>query len=80
MSTETPNVPRWSVQSQMPRTRANASGQITEGYDINFVTRQGHSGTVFVTDTQYRDPSVVSQLVDAAARNMDAVGQLTSED
>lgn len=80
MSDTTNPVPRWSVQSQMPRTKANAAGQITEGYDVNFVTRQGHAGTVFVTDTQYRDPSVVSQVIDAAARNMDAVGQLTSED
>jgi hypothetical protein len=72
--------PRWQVEHQVPRTKATQSGTITDGYDITFITRAGHTGTVFVPDTQYRDAAQVSALIDQAARNMDVIGSLTSED
>lgn len=79
MTEMTNNTPRWAVDSQVQRTKADNAGNITEGYEVNFHTRSGHYGTVFVPMARYT-PENVAAAVDAQARQVDAVGQLTSED
>lgn len=76
----TPNGPAsWRVDSQVPRTRANATGGIEDGYDIAFTTGMGHPGTVFVPMARYQ-PDVVRAMIQAQADVIDAVGSLTSGD
>jgi hypothetical protein len=71
--------PAWRVESQIPRTRANLSGTVEEGYDVTFVTRDGHTGTVFVPNARYNVDNVRAVVAEAAAR-VDAVGALTAEE
>lgn len=75
MSTPNPAT-TWRIDSQSPRTMATTTGGVVDGYDISFVTGEGHPGTVFVPLNRYR-PDVVKQLVQAAAENVDAIGALT---
>ena len=79
MTEPTTTVPRWTVDSQVHRTKADAAGRISEGYEVNFHTRQGHTGTVFVEDLRYT-PDNVAAAVDAQAQLLDAVGNLTAAD
>lgn len=66
----------WSVQSQTPRTRATATGNVEDGYDISFVTGQGHTGVIFVPMAQYR-VDTVQAMIQAQANLIDQVGSLT---
>lgn len=59
------------------RTKALPSGQVAEGYDVNFHTGEGHYGTVFVAGAQYT-PDKVAAAVQVEADKLDAVGQLSS--
>jgi hypothetical protein len=70
--------PRWAVDSQTPRTRANATGTVEDGYDIAFHTADGHNGLVFVPKSKYT-PAAVSAVIDQAAADVDTIGSLTSD-
>lgn len=71
--------PRWAVDSQVQRTKADNAGNITEGYEVNFHTRAGHYGTVFVPMARYTPDNVIAA-IEAQATVVDSVGQLTSGD
>jgi len=66
----------WSVVSQSPRNRADATGNVVAGYDIAFVSAGGHPGTVFVPSSQYTATNVKA-IIDPVAAELDAVGRLT---
>ena len=69
---------RWTVTSMTPRDRVSETGVLTEGYDVAFVTRDGHTGTVFVAKATFR-PDTVAAAVDELARTLTDVGYLTSD-
>lgn len=69
---------RWTVTSMTPRDRINEVGALTKGYDVAFVTGDGHAGSVFVPEATYR-PDTVAVAVDELAQRLDAVGMLTSD-
>lgn len=75
MTTNMPSA-TWRIDSQSPRTRATTTGGVEDGYDIAFVTGEGHPGTVFVPLNRYT-PARVQALVQEAANNADAIGSLT---
>lgn len=66
----------WMVDSQLQRTTVNPSGQVEEGYTVNFHTGQGHYGSVFVPNTRYNADNVRAA-VQAQANLLDEVGSLT---
>lgn len=66
----------WTVESQTPVTRAGRTGQIDEGYDVAFLTGEGHAGVVFLPNSQYTVDRVRAA-VQAQADLLDAVGALT---
>lgn len=68
----------WIVESQTPATRALATGQVAEGYDIAFLTGQGHAGMVFVPNPKYTVDNVRAA-IQAQADLLDAVGALSSD-
>lgn len=67
----------WTVDSQAQRTKADASGNVRDGYDVAFHTAQGHYGTVFVPNERYTVENV-AQLVQVEANKLDSVGFLSS--
>lgn len=67
----------WTVDSQVQRTKADASGNVAEGYDVAFHTGEGHYGTVFVPSARYTLDKVAAA-VQAEADKLDAVGNLSS--
>jgi hypothetical protein len=69
---------RWEVTSMTPRDRINDNGTVIDGYDVAFITGNGHAGTVFVPKVTYR-PDTVAAAVDELAQRLDAVGMLTSD-
>lgn len=69
---------RWTVTTMTPRDKINEVGALTEGYDVAFVTGDGHAGSVFVPKATYR-PDTVAAAVDELAGRLDAVGMLTSD-
>lgn len=78
MSTPAPT-DTWQVVGQAPASKVNPSGtDVQEGYDVTFVTGQGHTGTVFVPLSQYR-PDRVKELIAARAAMLDQVGSLTHD-
>lgn len=68
----------WSVTSQNPATRPDRTGRVVPGYDIYFTTSGGHSGSIFVPNAQFT-PESVKPLLQLAANNLDAIGNLSSE-
>ena len=68
----------WTVESQTPATRALITGQVAEGYDIAFLTGQGHAGTVFLPNPKYNVANVRAA-IQALADQLDAVGALSSD-
>lgn len=68
----------WRVTSQSQTTQINGAGAPVDGVEVFFTTGDGHSGSVFVAQNQY-NPANVRDAIAAAATQMDAVGQLTSE-
>lgn len=76
--TSTPSAaPQWAVDSQTPRTRANATGTVEDGYDIAFSTAAGHNGVVWVPKSRY-NPASVQAILQAEADQVDSIGQLTA--
>lgn len=78
MSNLTGAAPQWAVDSQTPRTRANSTGTVEDGYDIAFSTSSGHNGVIFVPKSKYT-PAAVRELLQAEADKVDAIGQLTAD-
>lgn len=78
MSTPNTRPAQWAVDSQTPRTRANATGTIEDGYDIAFSTAAGHNGVVYVPKSKYT-PASVSAILQAEADKVDSIGSLTSD-
>jgi hypothetical protein len=75
--TEQSNGATWRVESQTPRTRADSTGNVADGFDIAFQTGDGHTGTVFVPQSRYTADNVRA-IIQAQANLMDEVGSLTS--
>lgn len=69
---------RWTVTSMTPRDKISDTGQLTEGYDVAFITRSGHAGTVFVPKATFR-PETVAAAVDPLAVTLESIGGLTSD-
>lgn len=67
----------WMVDSQTQRTKADASGNVADGYDVAFHTGNGHYGTVFIPGVRYT-PANVAAAVQVEADKLDAVGSLSS--
>lgn len=67
----------WTVDSQTQRTRADASGNVSDGYDVAFHTGEGHYGSVFIPAARYTLERVAAA-VQAEADKLDAVGNLSS--
>lgn len=68
----------WRVDSQTPRTRATSTGNVEDGYDIAYVTGEGHAGTVFVPARNYTVDKVKA-VIQEAADKADSIGALTSD-
>lgn len=68
----------WTITGQAATTRANGSGGFSDGVDVSYDTSTGLSGTVFITNTDYRNLDRVRQLVQADADHRSAVATLTS--
>lgn len=49
----TPDVPAWTVTSQVPTTAADAQGTYVPGFRVQFRTAAGLTGSVFVPETDY---------------------------
>ncbi len=77
MTSDSPRA-TWRVDSQTPRTRADSTGNVNDGYDIAFTTGQGHHGTLFVAMSKY-NPASVRDAIQAQADMIDAVGALSSD-
>lgn len=73
-----PTQATWTIQSQQQRTKIGDNGQLADGYDVTFLTGQGHTGTVFVPMTRYTAANVRAA-VQSQANLLDEVGNLTSE-
>lgn len=67
----------WIVDSQLQRTTVNPSGQVEEGYTVNFHTGNGHYGSVFVPNNRYNADNVRAA-VQAQANLLDEVGNLAA--
>lgn len=74
-----PQQATWAVQSQQQRTRVNTAGQVEDGYQVTFLTGDGHTGSVFVPMAKYTVDNVRAA-VQAGANLLDSVGGLTSQD
>lgn len=67
----------WKVTGQLETTRVQQTGPPVQGMQVFYQTGKGHSGSVFVPQSQYNAHNVRA-LVAAAAANMDAVGMLSA--
>jgi hypothetical protein len=69
----------WVVVSQEPDQVAfQTPGQPVQGVNITFVTAEGNSGVVFVDNGTYRNVRKVHAALEAQARLVDQVSNLTS--
>jgi hypothetical protein len=66
----------WKVTGQQEYTQVQVTGPPVPGVKVFYQTGAGHSGSVFVPLGQY-NTTTVTQLLNAAAANMDAIGQLS---
>lgn len=73
-SLDTPTT--WSIDSQSTVTRADATGNVQQGYDIAFTTGDGNHGVVFVPNNRYT-LAYVQAAVHEQAVKVDQVGRLT---
>lgn len=69
----------WWVTSQSSTTQIGAGGKFEQGYNVGFTTALGHSGTVFVPNSQYQNTALAKQTIGNAAAALDAIGTLTSD-
>lgn len=70
--------PQWSVQSITPFTRFQQGVGPQEGFNVNFITNQGQTGSVFVPTAQITDQAFVAQSVQAMVDNLHGILNLTS--
>lgn len=73
--TSQPTPSTWTIDSQTPRTMADAAGNVTDGYTVLFTTGDGHHGQVYVPMSQYT-PDKVRARIQEQADNIDTVGRL----
>jgi len=66
----------WKVTGQTEYTQVATTGPPVQGVKVFYTTGQGHSGSVFLPNAQYNQQNVRAA-INAAAANMDAIGQLT---
>lgn len=71
-------MPGWHVTSQSEYTEIAADGTPVRGIKVYFATNAGRNGSVFVPPGQY-NPDTVRAMIAAAAANVDAIGNLTSD-
>lgn len=68
----------WKIDSQTPRTMADAAGNVTDGYLILFTTGEGHHGQVYVPNGRYTVDNVRAAIQEQADK-IDAIGALSSD-
>jgi hypothetical protein len=66
----------WKVTGQQEYTQVQVTGPPLPGVKVFYQTGAGHSGSVFVPLGQY-NVTTVRNLLNAAAAQMDAIGQLS---
>lgn len=74
MTSPTPVV---SVQSVTPFTRFQPGIGPQDGFNVNFITTQGQTGSVFVPTAQITDQAFVAAQVLAMATSLHAILNLT---
>lgn len=73
-----PAMPAWSVVGQTETIQPSPTGSgVVSGVQVSYTTTDGHTGTVFVPDTQY-NPDTVRQLINARVALVSQVGRLSS--
>ena len=74
-----PAMPGWTVTNQRSTTELDpGTGKAVKGVAIAYQTPLGNAGELFVPQATYNlGPDKVKPLLDAAARNMDAIHKLT---
>lgn len=72
----TPQTSGWTVTSSIPATNIDSAGRVIKGYQVTFTTGLGHTGTVFVPESQYQ-PDMVRSAIKAQASIVDAVNTLS---
>lgn len=72
----TDSTPAWNVTGQTEQMQPLANGTYVPGVSISFVTRGGHSSSVFVPQAQYT-PDFVRDAINTKAQTVDAIGALS---
>jgi len=69
----------WRVTGQpVPTVQPDASGQAVRGYTVTYQLSTGQTGQAFVPGAQFV-PDQAKQVIAAAAANLAAIANLTSE-
>lgn len=79
--TDTPAVPTetgWKVLTQRPDQQFDVAGNFTNGVSVNFQTKYGVVGTVFIPDSQYTVDRA-KQIIGERAAVLDGVSGLTGQ-
>lgn len=69
--------PQWSVTSITPFTRFQPGIGPQEGFNVNFMTNQGQTGSVFVPTAQITDKVFVANQVQIMTDSLHAILNLT---
>jgi hypothetical protein len=69
-------VPEWSVQGITPTIFYQQGMGPVDGYNVNFVMRNGTTGTVFVAKAQVGDTAFVAAAVQREVDSLNAIHNL----
>lgn len=69
--------PQWSVQSITPFTRFAQGIGPQDGFNVNFITVKGQSGSVFVPTAQITDKMFVANQIQAMVDSLHTILDLT---
>lgn len=75
-SSQQPQTSGWTVTSSIPATNIDSAGRVVKGYQVTFNTGLGHTGTVFIPESQYQ-PDMVRSAIMAQATIVDAINTLS---
>ncbi len=67
--------PAWRVTGQSQTTKQLPNGVFADGWNVEFQTRSGHYGSVFVPNTQYT-ADLVRAAINEKAAAMESIAQL----
>lgn len=77
MPAPVPSQASWHVTGQMQTSDIGSNGAVQKGVRVDFLTGQGHAGTVFVPQPNYQ-PQQVAAMIQAQANLMDQIGSLSA--